>query len=66
MLKVIRRQGCRRCQGNLSVESDIYGVYVQCIQCGATYTEKDLREMVREDLEKAVRARAAARTPAGS
>jgi hypothetical protein len=64
MLKVIRKQACRRCHGHLAVESDIYGVYVQCIQCGATYTEKDLREMVREDMAKALKARAAAGTPA--
>ena len=45
------------------MESDVYGVYVQCIQCGATYTEKDLQEMIREDMAKAIKARAAARTP---
>ena len=61
MLKVIRRRGCRRCQGNLSVESDVYGIYVQCLQCGATYTEQDLREMVARDRENAIKARAAAR-----
>jgi hypothetical protein len=63
MLKVIRKQACRRCHGHLAVESDIYGVYVQCIQCGATYTEKDLREMIARDRENALRARAAATTP---
>ena len=26
---------CRRCKGNLAVESDPYGDYVSCIQCGA-------------------------------
>ena len=59
MLSVIRKKGCKRCQGNLSVESDVYGVYIQCIQCGATYTEKDIREMVRQDAENALRARPA-------
>jgi hypothetical protein len=61
MLKVIRKQACRRCQGHLSIESDIYGVYVQCVQCGASYTEKDLREMLARDREAALKAR-----PAGS
>ena len=60
MLKVIRQHACRRCRGNLSVESDVYGVYVQCIQCGAEYTEKELREMVARDRENALQARAAA------
>jgi hypothetical protein len=62
MLKVIRRHACRRCQGNLSVESDVYGVYVQCIQCGAVYTEKDVRDMLDRDRENAIQARAAAGT----
>jgi hypothetical protein len=59
MLKLIRRKGCRRCQGNLSVESDVYGIYVQCIQCGAVYTEQDLREMLARDRAMAVKARPA-------
>ncbi len=62
MLKIIRKKACRRCQGHLSVESDIYGVYVQCIQCGATYTEQDLREMLAGDRENALRARPAGTT----
>lgn len=59
MLSVIRKKACRRCQGNLSLESDVYGVYIQCIQCGATYTEKDLREMTERDTQNALRARPA-------
>lgn len=58
MLKVIRKKGCRRCRGNLSVECDIYGVYVQCIQCGAQYSEKDLHEMISQDIAEARKARA--------
>jgi hypothetical protein len=65
MLKIIRKKACRRCRGNLSVESDVYGIYVQCIQCGAVYTEKDLREMIAQDAADALRARTAARTPTG-
>ena len=43
MLNLIRRKACKRCGGDLSVECDIYGVYIECIQCGATYTKEDLR-----------------------
>ena len=57
MLSVIRKKACRRCQGNLSLESDMYGVYIQCIQCGATYTEQDLRELAERDARHALRAR---------
>ena len=62
MLKLIRKKGCRRCHGNLSIETDIYGIYVECIQCGAQYTEKDLREMIAQDIAEAQKARAV--TPA--
>ena len=27
-------KGCPRCRGDLHQESDIFGVYVACIQCG--------------------------------
>jgi len=64
MLNLIRKKGCRRCHGNLSIESDIYGIYVQCIQCGAQYTEKDLREMIAQDIANAVKARSATPAPA--
>jgi hypothetical protein len=65
MLCVIRAKACKRCGGDLSLECDIYGVYIQCIQCGATFNQKDLahpsaREMA--DALKAVKARPAAVT----
>jgi hypothetical protein len=41
MLCLIRSKGCKRCGGDLSVECDIYGVYIECIQCGATFHQKD-------------------------
>ena len=43
MLSLIRRKACKRCGGDLSVECDVYGVYIESIQCGATWTKEDLR-----------------------
>ena len=62
MLSVIRTKACKRCRGNLSLESDVYGVYIQCIQCGATYTEKDLKALIERDSKIALRARPARTT----
>ncbi|MCJ7604960.1 MAG: hypothetical protein MUO19_02875 [Dehalococcoidales bacterium] len=59
MLSVIRTKACKRCRGNLSLECDVYGVYIQCIQCGATYTEKEIRELAARDAGTALRARPA-------
>ena len=42
MLSLIRKKACKRCGGDLSIECDIYGVYIECIQCGATYAKDDL------------------------
>ncbi|MCX7912279.1 MAG: hypothetical protein N2506_04885 [Dehalococcoidales bacterium] len=41
MLYVIRPKACKRCGGDLSLECDHFGTYVQCIQCGATYSASD-------------------------
>ncbi len=43
MLSLIRRKACKRCGGDLSIECDIYGVYIECIQCGATWNKEDLK-----------------------
>jgi hypothetical protein len=43
MLSLVRRKACRRCGGDLSIECDIYGVYIECIQCGATWNKEDLK-----------------------
>jgi hypothetical protein len=43
MLSLIRRKACKRCGGDLSVECDVYGVYIECIQCGATWNKDDLK-----------------------
>jgi len=42
MLCLVRLKGCKRCGGDVSLECDVYGVYAECIQCGATWTRKDL------------------------
>jgi hypothetical protein len=63
MLWVVRTRGCRRCGGDLSLECDIYGDYIQCLQCGASYNREDLLtpEILRRAL-KAVKAAPAAAT----
>lgn len=38
----IQLKACERCGGDLSLESDRYGAYRECIQCGATLSEPDL------------------------
>ena len=43
MLTLIRKKSCKRCGGDLSIECDIYGVFIECIQCGATYNKSDLK-----------------------
>ncbi len=48
MLCVIRSKACKRCGGDLSLECDIYGVYIQCIQCGATWSKQDLASKAQE------------------
>ena len=43
MLTLVRKKSCKRCGGDLSIECDIYGVFIECIQCGATYNKNDLK-----------------------
>jgi hypothetical protein len=40
---LVRAIACPRCGGALSIESDVYGVYIACIQCGATWNKNDLK-----------------------
>lgn len=61
MLSIIRSKACKRCQGDLSLESDVYGTYVQCLQCGATYSEEEFREHIEQAKSQAIHARPAAR-----
>jgi hypothetical protein len=56
MLCVIRAKACKRCGGDLSLECDIYGVYIQCIQCGATWSREDLTLSTTRELEDSTRA----------
>ena len=39
MFYIIWSKGCKRCQGDLSLERDEDGLYVSCIQCGAVDAE---------------------------
>ena len=39
----IRFKACKKCRGDLSLEQDRYGIYFQCIQCGALWNEAELR-----------------------
>jgi len=41
MLRLIQIKACKRCGGDLSLESDRYGIYLECIQCGAVYNQPD-------------------------
>ena len=43
MLTLIRAKACKRCGGDLSIECDIYGVYIECIQCGANWNRTDIK-----------------------
>ena len=54
MLCLIRAKACKRCGGDLSLECDIYGVYIQCIQCGANWTKEDLLPPTTREAEKSV------------
>ncbi len=38
----IQTKACKRCGGDLSLERDKYGTYIECIQCGAFWSESDL------------------------
>jgi len=56
MVSVIRSKSCRRCRGDLFVEFDEFGVYVECVQCGATYGERDLRSLLDKPSANVLRA----------
>jgi hypothetical protein len=43
MLSIVLAKACKRCGGDLSIENDIYGLSIECIQCGATFSKKDLQ-----------------------
>jgi hypothetical protein len=62
MLTLVRAKSCKRCGGDLSIECDIYGVFIECIQCGATYNKSDLTNTP-ANTENAVKAKPLASTP---
>ncbi len=35
-------KGCPRCHGDLCQDSDIYGEYVVCLQCGYYLSDKEM------------------------
>lgn len=36
-MKIFEYKGCKKCKGDLIINSDIYGNYVQCLQCSTYY-----------------------------
>ena len=59
MLCLVQVKGCKRCGGDLSLECDIYGVYAECIQCGATWTEREMIVPTTQKPEKSPKAESA-------
>ncbi len=55
MLTLVRKKSCKRCGGDLSIECDIYGVFIECIQCGATYNKNDLKLASMNSIEPATK-----------
>ena len=47
-------RACPRCHGDLSLDSDIYGRYVSCLQCGfiRDVTEIEARAKAKPELGK--------------
>ncbi len=41
---MLNLKGCPKCQGALYLASDMYGKYVNCLQCGFTRDLPDHRE----------------------
>ena len=56
MLCLVRAKACKRCGGDLSIECDVYGVYIECIQCGATWTKNDLKYTPFQEKEQKLKA----------
>lgn len=55
MLTLVRKKSCKRCGGDLSIECDIYGVFIECIQCGATYNQNDFKLTAINGVETAIK-----------
>lgn len=55
MLCLIRAKACKRCGGDLSLECDVYGVFIQCIQCGATFSKDEMALYNARDIKNALK-----------
>lgn len=44
--RTIRMKSCPRCKGDVMIDSDYYGWYEQCLQCGHV---SDLPDMIRKE-----------------
>lgn len=40
---LIRTKACKRCEGDLCLERDNYGAYIECIQCGAVWNVPEMK-----------------------
>ena len=38
---MFKLRGCPKCQGDLFLGEDIYGRYLNCVQCGRYYAEAE-------------------------
>jgi hypothetical protein len=38
-------KACPRCRGDLTLQSDMYGSYLACIQCGGEFEEAEFRKV---------------------
>ena len=56
MLCLVRSKACKRCGGDLSIECDVYGVFIECIQCGATWSKSDFKAAAVKGAENALKA----------
>jgi hypothetical protein len=56
-------KACTRCHGDLEPQSDLYGSYLCCIQCGAEFSEAEIGRGTSS--ERNVRASSPKARPAG-
>jgi hypothetical protein len=57
-------KACKRCHGDLEPQSDLYGSYLSCIQCGAEFSEREIRGGSSSE-QRNVRASSPTARPAG-
>jgi transcription initiation factor TFIIIB Brf1 subunit/transcription initiation factor TFIIB len=49
---MLLRKSCPRCRGDLVMESDFYGQYVSCIQCGSILGERQAQPVAPQRLPR--------------